>query len=66
MQIPDYKAKTLYARLKRIVECAKCDPRDTKTANALRLLKGDLRTLEKLLKDGNKEMQQMRTRADRG
>lgn len=49
MQIPDYKAKALYAHLKRIVECAKYDPTDTKTANALRLAKGDLRTLEKYL-----------------
>lgn len=51
MQIPDYKAKALYAHLKRIVECVKYDPADTRTANALRLAKGDLRTIEKLLND---------------
>ena len=50
MQIPEYKAKALYAHLKRIVECAKCDSTDTKTANALRLAKVDLRWLEKQIK----------------
>ncbi|MBD5367220.1 MAG: hypothetical protein HDR82_09545 [Bacteroides sp.] len=49
MQIPDYKAKALIAHLRRIVEHALSDPADTRMANALRLAKSDLRTLEKLL-----------------
>lgn len=49
MQIPDYKAEALYRHLKRIVECAKYDPADTRTANALRLAKGDLRILKKII-----------------
>lgn len=56
MQIPDYKVKALCSHLRRIVECAKCDPRDTKTVNALRLAKKDLRILEKTMNYGNKEM----------
>lgn len=47
MQIPDYRAKTLCKHLKRIVENVKCDPADTRTLNALRLARQDLRDLEK-------------------
>lgn len=47
--IPAYKARALAAHLRRIVGKAGCDPSDTRTANALRLAKIDLKTLDKLL-----------------
>lgn len=47
--VPAYRARSMAAHLKRITERACCDPSDTRTANALRLAKADLRTLEKLL-----------------
>ena len=51
MQIPDYLIKAIHGHYKRIVENAKCAPSDTKTANALRLAKGDLRKLEKIINE---------------
>lgn len=54
MQIPDYKAKALLAHLRRIVTHAKSDPADTRTANALRLLNGDMRWLQKQLLNDTK------------
>lgn len=54
MQIPVYKAKALYIHLKRIAENVRCDPADTRTVNALRLAKRDLRELEKALKINDK------------
>ena len=47
MEIPDYKAKALYTHLRRILGNVKCDPADTRTFNALRLARQDLRDLEK-------------------
>lgn len=37
--------------MKRIIENATCDTRDTRTVNALRLAKADLRKLEKIIQD---------------
>lgn len=48
-QIPAYFLKSLYTHYKRIAENARCDPSDTRTANALRLAKSDLRKLDKIL-----------------
>ena len=46
MEIPRSKAKAIYAHLKRIVENVRPDATDTRTYNALRLARKDLRTLE--------------------
>lgn len=47
MQIPDYRAKALLNRIKRIADFATCNSSDTRTLNALRLLKEDVRWLNK-------------------
>ena len=49
MQIPDYKAEAMLRHFKRVVENATVDATDTRTVNALRLARQDLRQLEKYL-----------------
>lgn len=56
MQIPYYRVKVLRVHLKRILEHAKCAPGDTRTANAIRLAKEDLRVLEKLLSNERRKI----------
>lgn len=61
MQIPDYKARAIYAHLKRIVENVEPDISDTRTVNAFRLARQDLRQLKKYIemeenKFGNNEL----------
>lgn len=46
MEIPRSKAKAIYAHLKRIVENVRPDATDTRTYNALRLARKDLRALK--------------------
>ena len=48
MQIPDHIISALLPRLRRIADHALCSPLDTRTANALRLLRADIARLEKL------------------
>ena len=47
--IPAYLLREWHRHLKRIVENATCDPSDTRTVNALRLARKDLRGMEKHL-----------------
>lgn len=47
MQIPEYIILATYNHLKRIVDNAKCERADTRTANAIRLARTDLKRLEK-------------------
>lgn len=47
--VPVYMLKQLCARCKRIAENATCSSSDTRTANALRLLKKDIPKLEKYI-----------------
>lgn len=54
MRIPEYRLKEWRTHLKRIVDNAKCDPSDTKTANAIRLAKKDLRRMDNYLEDNDK------------
>lgn len=49
MYLPDYRAKALINHLQRIVNHASCSHSDTRTVNALRLVRQDLRYLSKLL-----------------
>lgn len=51
MQIAKSSVISLYRHMKRIIENATCDPRDTRTVNAMRLAKADLRKLEKIIQD---------------
>lgn len=54
MRIPEYRLKEWRSHLKRIVENVKCDPSDTKTANAIRLARKDLRRMDKYLEGNDK------------
>lgn len=45
--IPQYRLREWHRHLKRITENATCDPGDTRTANALRLARKDLREMER-------------------
>lgn len=47
--IPVYLLREWYSHLRRIVENATCRPSDTRTANALRLARKDLRRIERYL-----------------
>lgn len=49
--IPAYLLREWHRHLKRIVENASCNPSDTRTLNALRLARKDLRTMEKYLSE---------------
>lgn len=48
MAISQSRLSAILVRLRRISANAKCDPCDTRTRNALRLLSGDIVALEKL------------------
>ena len=52
--IPVWFLGFLIGRLKRVLEHAICDPSDTRTANAMRLLEHDLQKL-KACHDGNQK-----------
>lgn len=51
MYLPDYRAKALLIHLQRIVSHASCSPDDTRTVNALRLARQDMRYISKLLQN---------------
>ena len=53
MQIAKSSAISLCRHMKRIIENATCDPRDTRTVNAIRLAKTDLRKLEKIIQEND-------------
>ena len=50
-QVSTYFLKALYTRYKRIAENATCEPSDTRTTNALRLAKSDLRKLDRIINE---------------
>ncbi len=54
MQIPDYRIKALCSWLKHIIIHATYDVRNTRTANALRLIKQDLAYLDKVMNQKTK------------
>lgn len=56
MEIPDYKVQALYRHLKRIVENVRCSPADTRTIDALRLARLDMRDLEKRIHTKRKDV----------
>ena len=47
MNIPQYRLQAILTRLDRIAVYAKCDYRDLRTTNALRLLKSDIAYIRK-------------------
>ena len=47
--IPDYLLRAWITHQRRIIDNVRCDPRDTRTVNALRLARKDLRNMEKHL-----------------
>lgn len=49
IEIPEYRLREWHRHLKRIVENARCDSTDTRTTDALRLARKDLRSLEKYI-----------------
>lgn len=49
MEIPDYRARALLSRLRRIISRAELPPGDYRTADAVRLVKADMRWIEKRL-----------------
>jgi hypothetical protein len=53
MEIPEYFIKRLLSHYKRIVENAKHNSTDYRTAEAVRLAKLDINKLQKLLQHGN-------------
>lgn len=53
MQIPEYRLREWHTHLKRILENAECDRNDTRTADAIRLAKKDLRRMERYIDNGN-------------
>lgn len=48
-EIPQYLIREWHSHLKRIVNNVSCDPSDSRTANALRLARKDLRRMEQIL-----------------
>lgn len=54
IQIPEYLLREWHRHLKRIVENATYERADTRTANAFRLARKDLRRMNKLLPDNDK------------
>ena len=50
-EIPLYVLRDWQRHLSRIVENVTCDPSDTRTVNALRLVRKDLRRMERYLQD---------------
>lgn len=48
MQVPDHIISALLPRLRRIADHARCSPLDTRTTNALRLIRADIARLGKL------------------
>lgn len=53
MQIPEYRLREWHTHLKRILENAECDRNDTRTADAMRMAKKDLRRMERYIDNGN-------------
>lgn len=53
MKIPQYRLKAIASRIERVVNNADCDYRDLRTINALRLLRGDVAYIQKLLNENN-------------
>lgn len=49
MEVPDYLIRLWYCRYSRIAMYAKADPRDTRTLNALRLARKDLKQFSKYI-----------------
>lgn len=54
-EIPLYVLRDWHRHLSRIVEYATCDPSDTRTANAMRLVRKDLRRMERYLQNKNSD-----------
>lgn len=54
-EIPLYVLRDWQRHLSRIVEYATCDPSDTRTVNALRLARKDLRRMERYLQSKNSD-----------
>lgn len=55
MDIPSHILLGWQSHMKRVAGHAACDPSDTRTANALRLLRRDLRTMERYLHGTKKD-----------
>lgn len=51
MEIPDYIIKGALAHMERVAACCKADRDDSRTANALRLLRRDISTIKRRLND---------------
>lgn len=49
MQIPDRFVTALASHLRRVTAKASCAPTDSRTADAMRLLRRDLRVLERMI-----------------
>ena len=54
IQVPEYLLREWHRHLTRIVEHATYNRADTRTANAFRLARKDLRRMNKLLSDNDK------------
>lgn len=55
MEIPTYIIREWHSHIRRIAENATCDPSDTRTANALRLARKDIRRMERYLPEYKKK-----------